>query len=307
MSAHPKLLSKSLELHSWVFQIAKHLPVCFCLGWRVMFMFWFPVQLLTQKPFTAVLREGEWLQSPFPMGLKTDPDSISEAGTTLSSHTGSLESRQDSYKGAKRPENCWKSPALHHCIPQLLQQPYLVWSFPAKQLLSSQRFLTGLPSYYTHLAAGLLTSVFCPGTGYFTVLSGTFLLQHVWILLWITIVLCSQNPASVCFFSSSSAQFLFGSYLQLLGCHSHWECSLAWTLSLYLVLSFAVLPFICKDFTLFPIPTAIRRKQAVVSLSPCLFHLCGLCYMSGQVHDREPFLDTGQLCPSQKILVYKWL
>lgn len=135
MSAHPKLLSKSLKLHSWVFQIAKHLPVCFCSGWRLMFMFWSLVQLLTLNPFTAVLQEGEWLQSPFLMGLKTDPDSISEAGTALSSHTGSLESHQDSYKGAKRPENCWKSPALHNitflssCSSILLSGPFLLNTF----------------------------------------------------------------------------------------------------------------------------------------------------------------------------------
>lgn len=68
-------------------------------------MFWSLAPLLTQKPFMAVLREGEWLQSPSPMGLKTDPDGITEAGTILSPHIGSLESRQDTYKGAKRPEN----------------------------------------------------------------------------------------------------------------------------------------------------------------------------------------------------------
>lgn len=170
-----------------------------------MFMFWSLVRLLTQKPLMAVLREGEWLQSPFPMGLKTDPDGITEAGTILSPHIGSLESRQDSYKRTKRPENHGKSPALHDiAFLSSCRQPCLVWSSPATQLLPGWGFLTGLSSYYTHLAAAILTSIFCPETGCFTVLSGVFLLQHVWILLWITIVLCSQNSTSVCFFQFSS-------------------------------------------------------------------------------------------------------
>lgn len=147
-------------------------------------MFWSLVRLLTQKPFMAVLREGEWLQSPVPMGLKTDPDGITEAGTIQFPRIGSLESCQEGYKGAKRLENYRKPPVLHNiAFLSSCRQPCLVWSFPAKQLLPGQGFLTGLPSYYTHLAAGILTSVFWPETGCFTVLSGNFLLQHVWILL----------------------------------------------------------------------------------------------------------------------------
>lgn len=213
----------------------------------------------------AVLLEGEWLQSPVPMGLKTDPDGITEAGTIVSPHIGSLKSRQEGYKGTKKPENYWKS-ALHNiAFLSSCRQPCPAWSFPAKQLLPRQvtiQKFSGLPSYYTHLAADILTSVFCPETGYFTVLSGTFLLQRVWILPWTTTVLCTQNSASVCPFSSSLAQFLFGNYLQLLGCYSLWECSLAWTPSLYLGLVLLYYFLFAKNvhFSLYPQQSEENRQ-----------------------------------------------
>lgn len=43
-----------------------------------MLLFWSLVLLLMQKPFTALLQEGERLQSP---GTLTDPDGITGAGT----------------------------------------------------------------------------------------------------------------------------------------------------------------------------------------------------------------------------------
>lgn len=98
-------------------------------------MFWSLAPLLTQKPFMAVLREGEWLQSPSPMGLKTDPDGITEAGTILSPHIGSLESRQDTYKGAKRQkttENGLPCTTSHSSAPEdslVLSGPFLLNSF----------------------------------------------------------------------------------------------------------------------------------------------------------------------------------
>lgn len=46
-----------------------------------MLTFWSLVLLLTQKLFMALLREGQWLQSPVTMGSKTDPDGITKAGT----------------------------------------------------------------------------------------------------------------------------------------------------------------------------------------------------------------------------------
>ena len=76
-------------------------------------------------------------------------------------------------------------------------------------------------------------------------------------------------------------------------------------------LGFAILLFICKECAqrpLFPTPTATRRKQAALLLSLCSFCLCvGCVQVTGQGHERGPFLDTQQLYPSHKTLVCKWL
>lgn len=87
------------------------------------------------------------------------------------------------WKIVKRLENYWKSPALHNiAFLSFCSQPHLVCSLPAELPLRDQGFLIGFPSYHTYLAAGTLAWVFCPMMGYFTVLSGTFLLQWAWIL-----------------------------------------------------------------------------------------------------------------------------
>lgn len=88
------------------------------------------------------------------------------------------------WKIVKRLENYWKSPALHNiAFLSSCSQPHLVWSLPAKLPLPGQGFHIGFPSYHAYLAAGTLAWVFCPVTGYFMLLSGTFLLQYAQILL----------------------------------------------------------------------------------------------------------------------------
>lgn len=84
------------------------------------------------------------------------------------------------WKAIKRLENYWKFPVLHNItFLSSCSHAHLVWSLPAKELLSGQGFLIGLPS---SLSAGTLAWVFCPVMGCFIVLSGTFLWQRVWIL-----------------------------------------------------------------------------------------------------------------------------
>lgn len=82
-------------------------------------------------------------------------------------------------RGQKTTGNLLPCTTSHSSAPAdsfALSGPFLLHSFSQPEV-----FLLGCP--VTHLVAGILTSVFCPETGYFTVLSGAFILQHVWILL----------------------------------------------------------------------------------------------------------------------------
>jgi len=56
--------SESPKLCSQVFQTARHLPICFCFGWRLTLIFWSLVLQLMQKLFMALLWEGCNHQSP---------------------------------------------------------------------------------------------------------------------------------------------------------------------------------------------------------------------------------------------------
>lgn len=105
-------------------------------------------------------------------------------------------------RGQKTTGNLLPCTTSHSSAPAdslALSGPFLLHNFSQAEV-----FLLGCP--VTHLAAGILTSVFCPETGYFTVLSGAFLLQHVQILLWITVkshILGSQK-CLLLFFQFSS-------------------------------------------------------------------------------------------------------
>lgn len=136
-------------------------------------MFWSLVLLLMQKHFMALLREGQWLQSPLAIESETDPDGITEAGAIYSPHIESL-------KGCKEDRKLLSCTTLHSSAPAA--SLILSGTFLLNCLSQARFFLLGSSVTIHTLAAGTLAWVFCLVTGCSTVLSGTFLLQCTWIL-----------------------------------------------------------------------------------------------------------------------------